>query len=76
LDQLEEEKLLWDTAVQATKAGLPLGTFLRRNGWTDEQIAEYEGSPERQSRVAGMEAATLGLQSLRGGEAGVGDQGA
>lgn len=70
LDQLEEEKLLWDTAVQATKAGLPLGAFLRRNGWSDEQIAEYEGSPERQSRVAGMTAAALGLQSLRGGEAG------
>ena len=75
LDQLEEEKLLWDTAVQATKAGLPLGAFLRRNGWSDEQIAEYEASPERLSRVAGMEAATLGLATLRGQESGDRSQG-
>ncbi|NTU63917.1 MAG: hypothetical protein HGB05_11090 [Chloroflexi bacterium] len=74
LDQLEEEKLLWDTAVQATKAGLPLGSFLRRNGWSDEQIAEYEESPERASRVAGMEAAMLGLQTLRDSESGSAEQ--
>ncbi len=71
VDQLEEEKLLWDAADVAVKAGLPLGTFLRRNGWTDDQVAEFEASPERQAKMAGMEAAQLGLQSLR--QAGTGD---
>lgn len=65
LDQLEEDKLFWDTAGVAVKAGLPLATFLRRQGWSDEEIAEYEASPERASRVAGMEAATLGLATMR-----------
>ena len=43
-------------SIDATKAGLPLSTFLRRQGWSDEEIAEYEGSPERRAKVAGMEA--------------------
>ena len=65
-DQAEADKLFWDTAAVAVKAGMPLGSFLRRSGWTEDEIAEYEGSPERQSRVAGMEAATLGLETLQG----------
>jgi hypothetical protein len=69
-DQAEADKMFWDTAAVAVKAGMPLGSFLRRSGWTEDEIAEYEGSPERQSRVAGMDAARLGLESLRGGETG------
>jgi hypothetical protein len=65
LDKLEEERLFWQTAVDATKAGLPLMTFLRRQGWSDDEIAEYETSPERRAKVAGMEAAELGLSTMR-----------
>ncbi len=39
-DRWEIEKAFWDAAVSATSANLPLETFLRRNGWTDEQLAE------------------------------------
>ena len=51
------------------RRALPFGAFLRRNGWSDEQIAEYEDSPERQGRVAGLQAAAMGLQAF-GGETG------
>lgn len=65
VDQLEQEKLLWDAAAVAVKAGMPLEMFLRRNGWSDEQLREYVASPERAAKMAGMEAASLGLQTMR-----------
>lgn len=70
LDQLEEESLFWKTAIDATKAGIPLTTFLRRQGWSEDEIAEYEASPERRAKVAGMEAAELGLTTMRDAEGG------
>lgn len=55
LDDLEADKIFWETADAAKRAGVPLLVFLRQKGWRDEQIAEIEKSPEYKSRLAAME---------------------
>lgn len=42
VEALEEESLFWSVADQALKAGVPLPLFLKRHGWSDEQISEIE----------------------------------
>lgn len=73
VERLEQEGLLWQAAGAATKAGIPLEMFLKRNGWSEKQLAEYLGSAERQARVAGLEAARLGLSTLRDAEGSTAD---
>lgn len=69
-DEAAAEGTFWQNANLAVKAGLPLAIFLARNGWTKREIAEVVDSAEHQARLAGMEAARLGLSTLRGNEAG------
>ena len=38
-DDVERETAFWNAALAATNAGLPLETFLERNGWTREELA-------------------------------------
>lgn len=42
IEALEEESLFWSVADQAVKSGVPLPIFLKRHGWSDEQIRELE----------------------------------
>jgi hypothetical protein len=38
--KLKMEKLLWEASEKAVAAGLALETYLRRLGWTDQQLAD------------------------------------
>jgi hypothetical protein len=68
LDDLEVETSFWTAAGLATKAGVPLSVFLRRNGWTESQIKDYENSPENQSRMEALNAATQASKNLSMGD--------
>jgi hypothetical protein len=46
LDDLEVETELWTSAKAAKDAGVPLLVFLRRQGWTDKQIADLQADPD------------------------------
>ncbi len=50
LDDEEQEDAFWTAAQKAIKSGVPLLAYLRRRGWTDEQIALIESEPEYQQR--------------------------
>jgi hypothetical protein len=56
LDELEEDKLFWETAGMAVKAGAPLDSYLRDSGWDNERITQFFNSPEYQARLALMQA--------------------
>jgi hypothetical protein len=56
LDELEEDKLFWETAGMAVKAGSPLDSYLKDSGWDDERITQFFSSPEYQARLALMQA--------------------
>lgn len=47
---MQNEKLLWDTAEQAGKAGVPLSAFLRLQGWAEDKIDEVIQDEEYQQR--------------------------
>lgn len=57
LDNIEIEQAFWTAAGAANTAGAPLEIYLRRQGWTDEQIAELQASPEYQAKLANQKAA-------------------
>lgn len=40
MDRLDEDKAFWTNAQAAVDAGLPLKLFLRREGWTEQELAE------------------------------------
>jgi hypothetical protein len=54
MDDLEQNKIFWDTAVMATSSGMPLAAYLKSAGWTDEQITEVTNSEEYQARIGAM----------------------
>jgi len=56
MDDIEVEQAFWTAAQAAKTAGIPLSMFLKRNGWSDEQIQEYENSPENKARLAALQA--------------------
>jgi hypothetical protein len=56
LDELEEDKLFWETAGMAVKAGAPLDSYLRDSGWDDDRITQFFNSAEYQARLALMQA--------------------
>jgi len=57
LDDLEFQQTFWTVAKAAQDAGDTLASFLARNQWSEQDIAEIENSPERQMRDAAMRAA-------------------
>lgn len=61
MDDIELSREFWISAGHATKAGIPLPVFLRREGWSEADIRELEQSPEWQSRLAMQQAALDGL---------------
>lgn len=68
--ELDYEKQFWDVANQAKTFGLPPTLYLKRNGWSEEDIKEFMNSPEYQSRLAAMEASRKGMEAMQNSEAG------
>lgn len=64
LDEIEVEQAFWTAAKAAKDAGMPMSLFLRRNGWTDEQVSEYENSPEQRARMDAMQAGVDATRAL------------
>lgn len=62
LDDGEIEKAFWEAANSAIRAGIPLPVYLKRKGWTDEEIAALTDDPEWQQRA---EMSRLALQGQR-----------
>jgi hypothetical protein len=56
-DDLDAEMALWTAAKAAKDAGIPLTIFLKRQGWSDEKIAEVTDAPEYKARLASLDAA-------------------
>lgn len=55
MEDYEEAKSFWGAAEQAKKAGLPLAFFLKRMGWSEEELEELANSPEMQARANMLE---------------------
>jgi len=68
LDDIEVEQAFWTAAGAAKDAGIPLTIFLKRNGWTDEQLKEYEASTENQARISALEASVNATQNMAAGQ--------
>lgn len=45
-DKLQEEKLFWETAKRAVESNYQLDLWLKRQGWSDEKLAELKASPQ------------------------------
>lgn len=58
-DQVEFDQAFWTAAAAAKNAGVPISLYLRRAGWSDEEIAALEASPEHQAKMAGLKTAAL-----------------
>jgi hypothetical protein len=63
-DEMDAETALWTAANQAKTAGIPLPVFLKRRGWTDEQIKEITESEEYKARMDAAKAAADRLNQL------------
>ncbi len=72
LDDLDMEEVLWKVAALAKNVGVGPLVFLKRQGWTDEQLKEIEDNPEYKARmdalknISAMNAA--GTQANGGGK--------
>jgi hypothetical protein len=53
-DDSEKEMAFWSAAEKAVKTGLPLMTFLKRNGWDEQELKDLEKSPEMQAKLANL----------------------
>lgn len=65
LDDLEEEHSFWEVATLAKNAGLPLAIYLKRRGWSSQDLAEVEQSPEVQA-ARRMQAMSLEAEAGEG----------
>jgi len=63
MDKLEEEKILWENAGLAKKSGVPLPVFLKRQGWSQKEIAEITNSEEYQLSLETSRSALEGLKA-------------
>jgi len=54
LDDLEAETELYKAASEAKKAGISLPIFLKRQGWTNDQIQEVIDSEDYQAHLSGF----------------------
>jgi hypothetical protein len=68
MDDLDFDKLFWEVATSAKGAGLPLQIWLKRQGWSEEQIAEIVNSPEYAARLAGLEQLAMLNNPMQGNE--------
>lgn len=50
IDDLQEEQLFWQAAKAAVDAGFSLTAWLKRQDWTDKEIAELINSPEYKAK--------------------------
>lgn len=73
IEEYDEEKALWLAAKEAKAAGLPLAIFLKRMGWSEEELAELAASPEMQARQQMLE--TLGEGGFPPGDEDADDSG-
>ena len=51
LDDIEVETAFWMSAKEAVAAGAPLVTFLRRQGWTEDEIEELQEDQAAQAQL-------------------------
>lgn len=64
LDDIETEDAFWTAAEKATKSGVPLIAFLKRNGWSDEDLKLIENSEEHKAKIAGLKMSQMMAQNL------------
>lgn len=64
LDEIENDAAFWQAANAAIKAGMPLLVYLKRQGWTEDDIAELEGSEEYKARMQSIKLSTMMAQGL------------
>jgi hypothetical protein len=51
-DELEEQAQFWGAARTATESGMPLPLWLKKQGWSDEDVAAVEASAEYKAKIA------------------------
>jgi hypothetical protein len=64
LDDIETETAFWTAAEKASKSGVPLVVFLRRNGWDEEAIKELESTEEYKAKIANLKMSQMMAQQL------------
>jgi hypothetical protein len=63
LDRIEEETAFWQGATIAKSAGVPLIIYLRRAGWSDIEIQEYQDAlKEQQAQAVAQQQAMTAAQ--------------
>lgn len=71
LDDIEVDKAFWDAAKVAVDTGVPLPLYLRKKGWSEEDIAEITDDEERKAKLEMMKAAAaLAMGNQTEGETG------
>lgn len=59
LDKIDIEQAFWTAANQARAYGIPVISYLRRHGWSDEDITDLESSSEYQARISALKNSAL-----------------
>lgn len=54
VDRMEEDKVFWEAAGLATRAGATLDSYLIDSGWEDKRIKVFLGTPEYKAKLAAM----------------------
>lgn len=54
IDKMEEDKVFWEAAGLATKAGATLDVILQDAGWEDKRIKVFLGTPEYKAKLKAM----------------------
>ena len=63
LDDIEREQAFWTAANVAKSFGIPPLIYLKRQGWSEEDIAEIEQSEEYQLRSESMKASVDAMRN-------------
>lgn len=74
MDRTEIEKAFWEAANGAIKAGIPLLIYLKRQGWTDADLAALAADAEWQDRAAMRDLALGRERAANAGGEGKGNQ--
>lgn len=51
LDDIEVQDAFWAAAFKATSSGMPLDVYLKREGWSEEEVSDVTSSEEYQMRI-------------------------
>lgn len=51
-DELEEQTQFWTAARAATESGMPLPLWLKKQGWSEDDVAAVEASAEYRAKIA------------------------